>query len=351
MFIFRILLYPLAIIYNLITRFRNRLYDLGIKPSAHFDIPLINVGNITVGGTGKTPMVEYLIRLITEEYKAATLSRGYGRKSRGFRIANKEDTAATIGDEPFQIYNKFSGKVIVSVGEERALAIPNLMDEHPEIQAIVLDDAFQHRKVKPSLNILLTDYNRLFFKDYLLPSGRLRESREGAKRADVIVVTKCPMTINGEEMIVIQKSVSNYVSRPIFFTSIRYGSPVSFGRKDAELKDNVVLVTGIANTLTLEKYIAKSFKIVEHLKFNDHHVYKRNDIQHIAMKCQSGSIVITTEKDMVKMIGSEFMDVIRSLPIFYLPIQTIFIKDGEDFDAIVLNHILERSSKNVDNED
>lgn len=351
MFIFRILLYPLAIIYNLITRFRNRLYDLGIKPSAHFDIPLINVGNITVGGTGKTPMVEYLIRLITEEYKAATLSRGYGRKSRGFRIANKEDTAATIGDEPFQIYNKFSEKVIVSVGEERALAIPNLMDEHPEIQAIVLDDAFQHRKVKPSLNILLTDYNRLFFKDYLLPSGRLRESREGAKRADVIVVTKCPMTINGEEMIVIQKSVSNYVSRPIFFTSIRYGSPVSFGRKDAELKDNVVLVTGIANTLTLEKYIAKSFKIVEHLKFNDHHVYKRNDIQHIAMKCQSGSIVITTEKDMVKMIGSEFMDVIRSLPIFYLPIQTIFIKDGEDFDAIVLNHILERSSKNVDNED
>lgn len=351
MFIFHILLYPLAIIYDLITRFRNRLYDLGIKPSAHFDVPLINVGNITVGGTGKTPMVEYLIRLIADQYNAATLSRGYGRKSRGFRIATKEDTAATIGDEPLQIHNKFSDKVIVCVGEERALAIPNLMDEHPEIQTIVLDDAFQHRRVKPSLNILLTDYNRLFFKDYLLPSGRLRESRYGVKRADVIIVTKCPLAINGEEMMAIQKSITNYVSKPIFFTSIRYGSPVSFGRKDAELKDNVVLLTGIANTLTLEKHVAKSFKTVEHLKFKDHHVYKLDDIKQIAAKCKSECIVMTTEKDMVKMISPEFNDMINALPIFYLPIQTVFIKDGEDFDAIVLNHILERTSKNVNKED
>lgn len=346
MFLFRLLLYPLSVVYGLVTAVRNRLYDIGIKPSARFDMPLISIGNITVGGTGKTPMVEYLVRLLKDEYALATLSRGYGRKTRGFRIANAHDSAETLGDEPYQLYTKFTKQAIVSVGEDRAMAIPTLMDTHPQLQVVLLDDAFQHRRITPSLNILLTDFHRLIYKDHLLPAGRLRESVEGARRADVMVVTKCPKSVSEEERMMIQKSLTHIASRPVFFATIRYGNPIGFG-KQVEIGETVLLLTGIANSRVFKEHVAKSFTLSDHLEFKDHHAYTKKDIQKLKQKLTGNTMVLTTEKDMVKLIHPDFQADMATLPIFYLPIETVFVKDGEDFDAIVLNHVHERISKNV----
>ena len=197
MILLRILLFPFSWLYYLITQIRNRLYDRGLKPSVKFELPVICVGNLTVGGTGKTPMIEHLIRLLQNRFKVATLSRGYGRATKGIRIAGPSENASTIGDEPFQFYTKFGKRITVAVGEERALAIPTILQECSDTQIILLDDGFQHRKVSPGFSILLTDYHRPFYNDFLLPSGRLRESRWGAERADVIVVTKCPSAYIG----------------------------------------------------------------------------------------------------------------------------------------------------------
>ena len=201
------LLYPFTLLYGTITDFRNHLYNMGQRPSIQFDTNVINVGNLTVGGTGKTPHVEYLIRLLHSQYKVATLSRGYGRKTKGFILANDEATAESIGDEPLQFYKKFKNECVVSVGEERALAIPHILTEHPETQVVLLDDAYQHRAVTPSFNILLTDYNRLFYQDYPFPSGRLRERRKGAKRANAVIVTKCPDDLSSSAQQAIEQQI------------------------------------------------------------------------------------------------------------------------------------------------
>ena len=188
----RWLFFPVSILYGLAMRFRNHLYDIGKKPQVEFDRVVISVGNLSMGGTGKTPMVEYLIRLLKADYKLATLSRGYRRKTRGYRMANAEDNAITIGDEPFQYYRKFGNEISVCVGEERVIAIPSAIMENEDIELFLLDDAYQHRKVARDFNILLSDYNQPFYTDYILPTGDLREPRKGAKRADCVIVTKCP---------------------------------------------------------------------------------------------------------------------------------------------------------------
>lgn len=203
---------PFSILYKWGMQLRNHLYDIEHKAVFRFDTKVISVGNLSMGGTGKTPFVEYILRyLIDKGYsnKVATLSRGYGRKSKGFRIATDEDSPKTIGDEPFQMYQKFKNEAVISVGEDRVLAIPSLLYEHPDNEIIVLDDAFQHRSVKPNFSVLLTDYNTLFYNDYVLPSGTLRESRKGAKRADVVVVTKCPVKLGKAEQEIIKQRIKN----------------------------------------------------------------------------------------------------------------------------------------------
>ena len=335
----QILLFPFSVVYHLITGARNRLYDQGLKPVARFEIPVISVGNLAVGGTGKTPMIEHLIRLLNPVYQVATLSRGYGRRTKGIRIAGDKDDASTLGDEPFQFHRKFRDKVSVAVGEERALAIPYLIDEKPDTQVILLDDAFQHRSVQPSFQILLTDYSRLFHRDLLLPAGRLRESKHGAERADVVVVTKCPRVISEEEMIAIETGIKVYASRPVFFSTLRYNAMVPVGEA-GEPRDSVVLVTGIANARSLHQHIRGNFRIVRHFDFPDHHIYSTAEVSKIAeVADKHRAMVITTEKDAAKLGSSAFGAFVDKTPFFYLPVEIEFVKNGKDFDEMVLNAV------------
>jgi tetraacyldisaccharide 4'-kinase len=332
------LLYPFAVLYDVATSIRNALYDRGYKPSTAFDIPVISVGNLAVGGTGKTPMVEYLIRLLGPSFRIATLSRGYGRDTRGFRMAASNDTPATIGDEPFQLFSKFGEKITVAVGEERALAIANILQEREDTDVVILDDAFQHRKLRPSFQILLTDFERPFFGDFLLPAGRLRESRKGAARADVVIVSKCPRDLKEEAMMRIADKIRYYAPKPVFFTSVRYGNPIAFDQRHQPDIQNVVLVSGIARTTGLVRYVGKSYKIIRHFNYRDHHVYSAADVRKICETARHGNaMVITTEKDASKLNAPAFREIISDTPFFYLPIETEFVKNGKEFDEMILN--------------
>lgn len=330
------LLFPFAVLYDAVTSVRNRLYDTGARPSVRFEVPVISVGNLSVGGTGKTPMIEYLIRLLAGEYHVATLSRGYGRKTSGVRIAGEGDDARTIGDEPLQFYRKFKDKAVVAVGEERAFAIPYILDQFPDTALILLDDAFQHRRVQPCFQILLTDYDNLFFKDLLLPAGRLRESKRGASRADVIIVTKCPPTINEDQMINIESSIRRYSNKAVFFTSICYGNILSVSKFSPYKPEKIILVSGIARPAPLERYLRSNYQLLKHFSFPDHHVYSKQDMDMIFdAAAQAGAAVVTTEKDVVKMDSGILGD--SSAPLHYLPIEIEFLKNGKEFDEMVLN--------------
>jgi len=341
MIVLRIFLFPLAVLYNMITGLRNRLYDRGLRPSVQFDVPVICVGNLTVGGTGKTPMIEHLIRLLTPRIKVATLSRGYGRQSKGLRFANEQDSAATLGDEPFQFYKKFGSSAVVTVGEDRAFAIPNILQEHADVGVILLDDGFQHRRVRPSLSILLSDYHRPFYEDFVLPAGRLRESRTNVNRADIVIITKCPRELSDDDMMDIERSVRLYADKPVFFSAIRYSSPIPFGKPDASEFNKVILVTGVASAKPLVEYVKSNFTLVDHIEWGDHHTFSGRDIAVIqaAVGRNPGAVVVTTEKDMVKLISPELRSLIQSIPFFYIPIEVQFIKNGEEFDAMVLNSV------------
>jgi tetraacyldisaccharide 4'-kinase len=342
MFVFKYLLWPFAWLYDLATRIRNYLYDIGHKRSFQFDSVVISIGNLNVGGSGKTPMVEYLIRLLADRYQLATLSRGYGRKTHGIRISSEKDTARTIGDEPYQLSRKFDNHVKVVVGEERALAIPTILHEFPTVQVILMDDAFQHRTVKPQFSILVTDYEKPFYKDFLLPYGRLREARKGAGRADVIVVTKAD-GIRDEEMEIVRKEIQNIAGKkPVFFSGLSYQQPLPI-QHQKPIGRKVLLVSGIAKNSHFEREVSKLYEVVKHFRFEDHHAYSSEDIQriqHSATELQVDSI-LTTEKDMVKLITPQLLPLLKSKNWFYLPIQAVFLKDGMHFDELVTNMVEE----------
>jgi len=338
MSVLRFLLFPFALIYDWVTRLRNHLYDIGYKHAIEFDRMVICVGNINVGGSGKTPMIEYLIRLFAPHFKVATLSRGYGRKTRGFRIASNEDSAKTLGDEPFQFYLKFKDLISVSVGEERALAIPEMLLQKPEIDIILLDDAFQHRPVKPAYSILLTEYSKPFFDDFILPMGTLREARLGAKRADVIVVTKCPSDISSEEKGKIKLAIHKYaVNKPVFFSAIKYGHPIGINDyKTSRPANKVIAVSGIAQSNIFETHLGSLFSIAHHFDFADHHAYTEEDLMQIEQRAKLTGpdvSIMTTEKDMVKLLSFKER---MSLSWYYIPIETVFIENGAEFDRSML---------------
>lgn len=334
----RVIMFPLALVYDAITRLRNHLYNSGYKPSFKFEVFTICVGNLNVGGAGKTPMVEYLIRLLGERYHVATLSRGYGRGTKGFRLAAAEDDARTLGDEPFQFYRKFGDRVKVAVGEDRALAIPNILHEHPDVKIVVMDDAFQHRSVQPHFSILLSEYAAPFFHDFVMPTGNLREARRGASRANVVVITKCPQHLPLSEREHITNQVKEYAgAKPVFFSTIVYGEPVSFGA-NKPITPSVILVSGIAHANSLATFLRSKYEIIKHFHFQDHHSYLEDELKAIvALSIQQQCAVLTTEKDMVRLISPHFQHYIEQVPLFYVPIQTSFIENGPDFDKIVLD--------------
>jgi len=339
MSVLKLLLWPLAVIYDVVMNIRNQLYDLKLKPSVAFDIPVISVGNLAVGGTGKTPMVEYLIRLLGSSYKLATLSRGYGRKTKGFRLTTAADTAKTVGDESYQLFTKYGNEVTVSVCEDRAFAIPHILDLRPDVQVVLLDDAFQHRRVIPGFSILLSEYSNPFYKDHVLPFGRLREGPEGANRADAIIITKCPSNLGENEMMKMMHEVHKFSNKPVFFSTIRYGEPTPLLGHQQPFVNQVVLLSGIALTAPLVDYAEKNFSLIRHFEYRDHYFYTKKDLQeleaYISQYKDGPLCVITTEKDKVKLESAELRDITGRLPVFYLPIEMKFIRNGKDFDMLV----------------
>jgi tetraacyldisaccharide 4'-kinase len=341
---FRYLLFPIAVIYGGIVWLRNWLFDKNILRSAAFNFPIICVGNIAVGGTGKTPMVEYLIRLLQNNYKTATVSRGYKRKTKGFAIADANTTALEIGDEPMQFHNKFPN-VAVAVGEERVVAIPQLLQAKPGTNVIILDDAFQHRPVKAGLNIVLTAYNNLFTRDIILPSGDLRDVKVSMKRADIIVVTKCKTGLSAEEKNAIIKEIKPLPYQTVFFTAITYTKPYHlFNKNEAAINSgsSVLLVCGIANPNPLKVFLAEQVHSYDMLRYADHHIFNSDDLadikKHFEKIQAANKIILTTEKDATRLV--KFADELKDYPVYVLPIEHSFLfSEGEGFDKLVLEFI------------
>jgi tetraacyldisaccharide 4'-kinase len=330
----------LALLFKGITSFRNFLYDKGIFKSYSFDLPVIVVGNLSVGGTGKTPQIEYLIRLLSEKYKIATLSRGYKRKSKGFILADANANATIIGDEPFQFYSKFPN-IQVAVDANRKNGIEQLLSQTSKPEVILLDDAFQHRKVKAGFYILLTSYNELYCDDFQLPTGNLRESRGGAKRANIIIVTKCPSDLSIESRIAIANKLNIESNQQLFFTTVAYDDFVyseNEKRKVSEIQNiDKLLLAGIAKPQSFFAHIQNNNE--ECLTFPDHHHFTEKDILEIKNKANN-KIIITTEKDFVRL-----KERIPKEQLFYLPIQSKFLFEGINFDKTILNYV-ESGSRN-----
>lgn len=330
--ILRKLLFPFAFMYGGIMSIRNYLYDSGFLRSTSYSFPVISVGNLSVGGTGKTPMIEYLLTLLKQEYQLATLSRGYGRKTRGFLAVTGNESPVEVGDEPLQFKKKFPDITVV-VDENRVRGIA-LLKEKFDPEVVLLDDAFQHRKVTPGLNILLTTYGNLYSNDFMLPTGDLREPKSGAERADIIVVTKGPGDLSDSEQQQIKRKLKVKEHQELFFSYIAYAEKVINERKEILLKDlscgKITLVTGIANPEPLCQYLVGEGVNFDHLDYPDHHAFTKNDLE----KISKATVVLTTEKDFMRLKYFKHKD------IYYIPIQVRFIGGSSKFDAEIKKFIL-----------
>lgn len=350
-------LLPFSWIYGSIVRFRNWLFDMGLKKSKSFSIPIISVGNITVGGSGKTPHVEYLIRLLHDKAKIAVLSRGYKRKSHGYVLAEESTTMPEIGDEPFQMHQKFSD-IYVAVDAKRARGIENLQNDEAtkDVDVVLLDDAFQHRYVKPGINILLVDYHRLIIYDKMLPAGRLREPLSGKNRADIVIITKCPKDLKPMEFRVLTKAMDLYPFQKLYFTSIDYDTPKGvFEEKQIELDKlqdyHVLLLTGIASPKQMEHDLKPMTKDITNLSFGDHHSFKGKDIDRINDAFESmpePRIIITTEKDAVRLRETEGLYEKVKSNMYELPIKVSFMLDQQDnFNEKIISYVRKNSRNSI----
>ncbi|QEH42621.1 tetraacyldisaccharide 4'-kinase [Chitinophaga sp. XS-30] len=340
------LLYPFSLLYGLVLWIRNRLYDNGMLTAVEFDLPVIAVGNLSVGGTGKTPHVEYLIRLLKAAYRVATLSRGYNRRTRGFLLAKADSTSADIGDEPMQFHQKFPD-ITVCVGEERMLAVPQLLGDRPETQVILLDDAFQHRSIKPGLNLMVTDYSRLFTRDHVVPFGRLREGRNGYYRADGIIVSKCPPELSTQEQEAIYREIAPYPHQRLFFTCLQYGQPYGMLQPDMAPPPpgaSILVVCGIARPEPLVHHLLQHYANVHLLSFPDHYYYTQQDLDKIKMELDhmdgGAKHIITTEKDAVRLHLLKDSIAAMQLPIAVMPVEVRFLFDGADsFNSYIFDYV------------
>jgi len=342
---FRVLLLPFALIYGFIVTIRNYLYDTNRIKSETFNFPIICVGNLAVGGTGKSPMVEYLVKLLKDEFEVATLSRGYKRKTKGYVLASNKTTALEIGDEPMQFHLKFPN-VAVAVGEERVVAVPHLLQDIPNLQTIILDDAFQHRQINAGFNVLLTEYANRFTHDIFLPTGDLRDERKSYKRADIIVITKCPPDLDEVQKKKLLYEIHAWRGQQIYFTTINYGTPYHIfdTKKTWELtgKEEVLLVCGIANPKPLKDYIHNKTHTYYQINYSDHHIFNIDDLYNIKKKFETieepQKIILTTEKDAVRFV--KFDTELSELPVYVLPITHQFLfNEGSAFDSAVISYI------------
>ncbi len=341
---FRYLLLPITWLYGCIIWLRNKLYDKNILKSSLFNFPVICVGNLATGGTGKTPMTEYLVRLLKDEYKTATLSRGYKRKTTGFAIADEDTTALEVGDEPMQFHQKFPD-VAVAVGEERIVAIAQLLQERPDTELIILDDAFQHRQVRAGLNIILTDCNNLYTRDFILPAGDLRDVRSSSKRADIIIVTKCKTDLSFPEKEKIIAEIKPATGQAVYFTTLVYGKAYHLFTKtliDISADCGILLVCGIANPAPLKRYLTQNADTYDMLRYPDHHIFHSNDLNDIKQQFKKISsekkIVLTTEKDAVRL--QKFTNELKDFPIYVLPIEHAFLfNEAQKFHIVVTTFV------------
>lgn len=344
-----IFLYPLSVIWRIVTDFRNFLYDKKILKSYKFDIPVICVGNITVGGTGKTPHSEYLAGLLSDRYNIVLLSRGYKRKTKGFLFAGSESVSSETGDEPLQISRKFPG-ISVALCNDRVEGIRRIFTEKPDTDIIILDDGYQHRRISPGLSILLSDFYRPMFRDHLLPYGNLRESIGNIKRADIILITKTPDDPDQVDKMLSEAAKHLSPEQKLFFTSFIYKNPVAVFDKNVSAptsindpENRILLVTGIANPLPLYDHLSKKYKEVVHLSFGDHHNFTAKDIDKIYdLWDQPGRVrkyIFTTEKDAVKL--KEFTGIAEPLlsAFYYIPIEICFLHDKKTvFDNLIIDY-------------
>jgi tetraacyldisaccharide 4'-kinase len=333
-------LFPFSIIYDAVTTVRNVLYTIGIKKSVKFQTPIINVGNLSVGGSGKSPMVMYLAELLSKHARTGVLSRGYGRVTKGYGITNYDSNYKSVGDEAMQLFERFKNRFVVGVCEDRVEGAKKMIRDM-DLSVLLLDDAFQHRAIKAGFNILMTDYNDPYFKDYLLPAGDLRESRSGANRAQVVMVSKCPEDMTEEKKQFYISRIKPKNGQKVFFSSINYDENVYASK--LSIPDNnlayydILLITGIANPSPLLKHLAKFSNRVKHLKFRDHHSFTDSDIKNILneyKKMGDYKMILTTEKDFVRL---KTYDQLREI-IYYWPIN-VSIDKKEELDQLILNYI------------
>ena len=346
----RILLFPFSLFYAAAVWLRNRLFDKKIFSSASFNLPIICVGNLSSGGTGKSPMIEKLILFLKDKYRVAVLSRGYKRKTKGYALANSNITALEIGDEPFQFYKKFPD-VTVAVGEERIVAIPQLLHDKPDSQVILLDDAFQHRSVLAGLNVVLTDYNNLYTRDWWLPTGDLRDERKSAKRADILVVTKCKNDLTEYEAKEIIEELAPAKNQFVFFSAIEYGEPYHIVNNNVtRIHDSleVLLVSGIADPKPLKRFLHEHSETYYEISYSDHHIFSIDDLNEIFKRFNSiqhkDKIILTTEKDAVRLM--KFNHELKDMPVYVMPISVLFLFGDENrFHDLITKFIINFNHK------
>ncbi len=345
----RILLLPISLLYHIVLTIRHKLYDWRILKKTRFEKPVICVGNLCLGGTGKTPTVEYLINILCEKYKVATLSRGYGRMTKGFQMADHQSTYETIGDEPLQYFNKFSG-ISVAVDEDRVEGTQRLLYSPNNAEVVLLDDAFQHRHIIAGLNILLTDYQNLYCDDFLIPAGNLRDVRSAAKRAQVIVVSKSPKALDETEKQQIIKKLKPTNKQKVFFSYLEYAPllPLNETAKtvSAETTDSVLAFCGIANPKPFVKELKKRYKTVDFLHFADHHAYSEDDLKTLLERFKKlggeKKIIVTTEKDAARLTNSPYLCQFENAPTYVLPVAVRFHEE-EKFNEEILNYVQQDS--------
>jgi len=341
----RVLLYPIALLYGAIVWLRNRMYDAGFFSSISFSPPVIAVGNLSTGGTGKTPHVEYLVRLLQYQFRTATMSRGYKRHTQGFILADATTNALRIGDEPMQYHLKFPD-LVVSVAEERMTGIPALLQRRPDVETIILDDAYQHRSVKAGMNILITDYAHPFYDDHILPFGSLRESRSAYKRANIIIVSKCPLNINEGQAAAITKKINPLPHQQVYFSGIDYGQAYDFitGQSVALEHTHCVLVCGIARPEPLVAYMKQQAADVHTLPYKDHHYFVSADLEEIKAAHdnwdKTNKIIVTTEKDAARLHLHYHKLADWGIPIVVIPIEIRILLDGSaSFDQTITQYV------------